>query len=115
MLINQHFSFLFEPQTSHCSAYCYELFQTIWILAIKRCKINSNSNIKLLHKLVIGEWRFLKEVRLEKSRHHPIMTNKHSYFRPKVILSENSIRNTRPMSSNKTGLKSAKESYGGMF
>ena len=26
MLVNQHFNFLFEPVTSHCSAYCYELF-----------------------------------------------------------------------------------------
>ena len=29
IMINQHFNFLFEPVTSHCSAYCYELFQTI--------------------------------------------------------------------------------------
>ena len=29
MLINQHFNFLFEPVTSHCSACCYDLFQTI--------------------------------------------------------------------------------------
>ena len=26
MLVNQHFNFLFKPVTSHCSAYCYELF-----------------------------------------------------------------------------------------
>ena len=35
MLINQSFNFLFEPVTSHCSAYFYELFQTIWILGHK--------------------------------------------------------------------------------
>ena len=55
MLVNQQFNFLFKPVTSHCSAYCYELFQTILISAIKCCKMNSNSNIKLLHKLVIGD------------------------------------------------------------
>ena len=40
MMVNQHFNFISEPVTSHCSAYCYQLFQTIWISAIKRCNIN---------------------------------------------------------------------------
>ena len=68
MLISQHFNFLFEPVTSHCSAYCYELFKTKWILAIKRCKINSNSNIKLLHKQVIGDWTFFKHILTESGK-----------------------------------------------
>ena len=54
----QHFNFLFKFVTSHCSAYCYELFQTIRISAIKRCKINSNSNFILLHNFVIGDSTF---------------------------------------------------------
>ena len=65
MLVNQHFNFLFEPVIPHGSAYCYELFQTIWILAIKRCKMNSNSKIQFLHKLVIGDWTFLKTILTE--------------------------------------------------
>ena len=62
MMVNQHFNFLIQPVTSHCAAYCYELFQTIWISAIKRCKINLNSTIMLLHKLVIGDWTFLNYI-----------------------------------------------------
>ena len=60
MLVKQHYNFLFEPVASHGSAYCYDLFQTIWNLAIKRCKMNLNSNIQFLHKLVIGDWTFSK-------------------------------------------------------
>ena len=58
LIVNQHFNFLLKPVTSHCSAHCYELFQTIWISTIKRCRMNSNSNIMLVHKLVIGDRTF---------------------------------------------------------
>ena len=58
IIVNQHFNFLCETITSHCLSYCYELFHTKWISVIKRCKMNSNGNIMLLHKLVIDDWTF---------------------------------------------------------